>query len=674
MKNVEIENPFSVTKATDFTNQEIADLWVDFYTKSGEDLGHYLNPSDLMPKYVIGGKGCGKTHLLRYFSYPLQKLRNEDSYSLIKHDKYIGLHIDLGAMNSARMYGCDVKDDQWDSLFGYYLELFAGLHLLKALRDLFLGLKIDKEKEALVISNIKKTVCYEKDIFFGNSIEEFSKYINEQKKIVDFHINNAALKRSIDFEDLNIKLSSGDIFFVIPKVITETIAELQKVKFIFILDELEKLREYQKIFINTLVWDKKAPSTFWIGARTYGFTTRSIRTGEVLINGSEFQEISLDDLMSEDENRYKTFAINLCAKRLKGVIPISDYDGSNIGELRSQIDEYFQDFNEDIFLDGIQKSKRELPHQRNFKSKVKEGIEKKMLRTGEDLSNSNEIFDKYIRDNNLLLEKYKILLFYKLWAKTNNLKEILESISEELEKYRSNKFSKINSYEEKYKMDLLAQLIFENNEKIFSYTGIDNFIKISSENPRALLVILKEIFERSKLKHENPFQKKKSIKIKTQSLGMYNASKWFYEDTEAYGEDGKVLYKCIYNLATILQGIRFSDKPSETSPSSFSFKPEKVSKEASKFLKLALIHRAILEVKGRHDKNSERIENAYQINRMLAPYFNLPISRRGIVPFNESLFESIFNPNKHANFQELYNKYINRMNAPFDFEAQVEMF
>jgi hypothetical protein len=217
-------------------------------------------------------------------------------------------------------------------------------------------------------------------------------------------------------------------------------------------------------------------------------------------------------------------------------------------------------------------------------------------------------------------------------------------------------------------------LLFENNLKIFPYTGINSFIKISSENPRAFLVILKEIFERSKLNQEYPFEKNRTISIESQSLGIYYASKWFYEDTEAYGEDGKKLYKCIYNLATLLQGIRFADKPSETSPSSFSYKPDKASSEADKFIHLSETYRILIPVSGRRDKNSERIEMSYQINRMVAPYFNLPISRRGIVPLNESFIEAIFNPNKHGDFQNLFNDFINKMNAPFGVESQIEIF
>ncbi|HEV8505125.1 MAG TPA: hypothetical protein VGQ53_07000, partial [Chitinophagaceae bacterium] len=378
-ENIELENPFNITKATDFSNQQIADYWVDFYTSNGEDLKHYLNPSDLTPKYIIGSKGCGKTHLLRYFSFPLQKLRNKDSAkNVIENDKYIGLNVDLGAMNSSRMFGCDISDEQWDAIFGYYLELYTGINFLDVLSDLFVSLKLNISEEIKLVEKIKVSLCYDEMLNSTITIRELRNYINELKKNVDFHINNAALIRKIDFKRLAIKLTPGDIFFKLPEILVNELNELKDLKFIFILDELEKLREYQKIYVNTMVWDKKRPSTFWIGARTFGFTTRNIKSGEVLKNGSEFQEIKLDEIMRDDEDRYQIFATNLMAKRLNNIKGIN----LNLGDsnLKLQIDIYFEHFNDNIFLNNLRKRRKEFPHERSFKYKLKEGIEKKLIR------------------------------------------------------------------------------------------------------------------------------------------------------------------------------------------------------------------------------------------------------------------------------------------------------
>ena len=63
-----MHNPFNVTKASEYSDEQINKYWVSM----GDD--NILDTSDYTPKYILGGKGCGKTHMLRYYSYPLQKL------------------------------------------------------------------------------------------------------------------------------------------------------------------------------------------------------------------------------------------------------------------------------------------------------------------------------------------------------------------------------------------------------------------------------------------------------------------------------------------------------------------------------------------------------------------------------------------------------------------------
>jgi len=54
MNTYPINNPFSITKATDFTDSQINEYWVNV----NRDY-NILNPNELLPKYILGGKGCG---------------------------------------------------------------------------------------------------------------------------------------------------------------------------------------------------------------------------------------------------------------------------------------------------------------------------------------------------------------------------------------------------------------------------------------------------------------------------------------------------------------------------------------------------------------------------------------------------------------------------------------
>src|SRR5580704_925424 len=67
-----LREPFEVTKASDFTDAQIAATWVDL---SGGGFFELADPRSPMPLMLLGGKGSGRTHLMRYYSFALQKLR-----------------------------------------------------------------------------------------------------------------------------------------------------------------------------------------------------------------------------------------------------------------------------------------------------------------------------------------------------------------------------------------------------------------------------------------------------------------------------------------------------------------------------------------------------------------------------------------------------------------------
>jgi hypothetical protein len=74
------QNPFRITKAGEFSDQEINDYWIDIYEHEKDS---FLNPVDPKPKFLLGSKGCGKTHLLRFHSYPLQKIQHNNKLAEI---------------------------------------------------------------------------------------------------------------------------------------------------------------------------------------------------------------------------------------------------------------------------------------------------------------------------------------------------------------------------------------------------------------------------------------------------------------------------------------------------------------------------------------------------------------------------------------------------------------
>ena len=66
-------NPLAITKAVDFTDSQINTMWVDWPAEGG--FAELMNVRSPMPRIVSGGKGTGRTHMMRHFSAPVQAIR-----------------------------------------------------------------------------------------------------------------------------------------------------------------------------------------------------------------------------------------------------------------------------------------------------------------------------------------------------------------------------------------------------------------------------------------------------------------------------------------------------------------------------------------------------------------------------------------------------------------------
>src|SRR4051812_854641 len=84
-------NPFNVTKAVDFSDAQIATTWVDFKAEEGGFFS-LADPTSPMPRILLGGKGSGRTHLMRYYSATLQRLRHADDPQAVLADRYLGIY------------------------------------------------------------------------------------------------------------------------------------------------------------------------------------------------------------------------------------------------------------------------------------------------------------------------------------------------------------------------------------------------------------------------------------------------------------------------------------------------------------------------------------------------------------------------------------------------------
>lgn len=662
----EIVNPFNITKAVDFSDKEIFAYWVDFSDAGG--LFERAKPTSPMPMLILGGKGSGKTHLMRYFSCALQAIRHRTNITQgLKEDGYVGIYFRCGGLNSARFKGKRQSDDEWIAVFAYYMELWLAQVVLMTILDSFKGSDELKENEKSISKGIAGLFA-DPSIKSMDSIAEIQEYLQDLQRNLDFAVNNCAITGCLKVE---ITVTHGKLVFGIPKILSSNLPTLEESLFVYLIDEFENLSETQQKYVNTLIREKESPCSFKVGARLYGVRTyKTYSADEENKDGSEFETLKLDDFLRENDTKYREFAKKLIMKRLSenGYAQASQLDQQK--RFPDYLSYHFEEPKEGkfskeltLFVDSTWKN-RERPYFQALRKKLGEGRKRK-LAPGISTEKDIDLVISHLQCPEYpLLEKFNILLLYKDWQSNKNLIASAESIKSDCQNLKQNKSpgERYKAQMEHFKTDMIAQLRRDCAQKQV-YAGVNTLIDMSWGLPKNLLVLLKCGFEWAVFYGERPFRDR-PLTIEAQQAGVSEATDWFFRDARMIGRDGNDVQASVNKLGTLLRRIRFSDKPSECSITAFSADLSQSSSESRRIIDLAQKWSLLIRVGIHKDKNTGRIDEKIQLNRMLAPRWDLSIFRRGTISLSPDEINAIFDKECEKKFEDVFEDRVARMMAP----------
>lgn len=661
-------NPFSLTKANDLSDDQIQELWVDIAPPDSPDslfgAGRFASP---MPTFILGSKGSGKTHLMRYASFALQKKRFErDRLTPLagaQVDGYVGIYTLCSGLETGRFQGKGQSEEAWLEVFSYYLELSLGIAVLAAIDDLLEGGDKDKIEPPLCAA-----VCqlFDFDLPTASRIGCLVDQFEQRRRELDYQVNNAAFTGELV---PNVTASRGRLIFGIPQAFRNCYDNLGDFLFAYQLDELENLTESQQRHVNTLVRDRRGPATLKIGARQFGIKTHAtMSAGEENIRDSEFEELRLDLRFRHNEKTYRDLVTQLVERRLQNFWPQSS---TGLAGRRRRLTDWFEEPKRDPFdplfirlVKGAPSLER--PHMAHLRNALTArlpsgGIDG--VRNDEDITG---IMNAIAVPDAPLLEKLNTFLIYNAWAKGLDLAQAATSVRSDCNAFVSS--GGAGRYRQKldhYKSDLIAQM-FRDASIRYNYGGLDEFTRMSEGQPRALITLLKQTFDWATFQGERPFESG-SISLDAESKGALAAADWFYNNMRKAGGEGQAILIAIDRLAELFRINRFADNPIECSLIGFSVSARVGSETSRKNLRLALDYSFLVEILGgQSERNSEQVTGKFQLNRMLVPKWGLPTGRRGIKPLSGAEMDAIFDPEMDGAFQMVKADWASRMNAPFE--------
>ena len=657
----DLKNPFDIVKATDLSDRQIADYFVDF--PGGASLLGRIKPTSRMPMFIFGGKGSGKTHLMRYLSYPLQRSRfssGEAAITGIAEEGYLGIYFRCGGLNAQRFSGKGQPEDVWRDMFAYYMELWLGQLVLTTISDLYSDLP--RIRSVQLINDATRLL----DIMPSPTpatFEELSKHLETLQRQADVAINNCALTRRLDVQ---IQATAGRLLFGLPEITARHLPELRSTLFLYLIDEFENLTRPQQRYINTLVRERKDPCSFKVGVRLYGFRTKqTFSADEENREDSEYEVLRLDsELRERPDTSQQNFARDLVHKRLLQA-------GYLLGTTPEHMDisAWFEVGDQDFSRTDIEVSKGEPQDSEpsyiiSLRRKLRQGLRSGASNGVRSDSDIERVISTLRFPQNPLIERTSIFLMYREWASGANLLKAAEAISQSACRYarsptRTN-HQKVLKY---FRSDIVAQLLRETKQKQ-RYLGFETFVKMSAGLPRGLLTILKYVFTWSLFYGEQPFREGR-ISARAQSEGIGQASEWFFTEARAPGVTGAQVRDAMTRLGQLLREVRFSDKPSECSLSTFSADLTTATENAIEVLEAAANWSMLLRVAGgQHDRNDGRVDEKYQVHPMLAPRWDLPIARRGALGLSGEELTAVFAPSNPFDFDVVLKRRVAAMTAP----------
>jgi len=657
----DLKNPFDLVKATDLSDGQIAEYFVDF--PGGASLIDRIKPTSPMPMFIFGGKGSGKTHLMRYLSYPLQLRRQAEPSApiAIANQGYLGIYFRCGGLNAQRFFGKGQPQEVWEDIFAYYMELWFGQLVLSTIIDLCQN--SPTVQSVRLISDVNRLL----DVLppqVPATLQEFADHLEFLQREADVAINNCALTGRLDVQ---IKVTRGRLVFGLPKTLVGHLTEIRSILFLYLVDEFENLTEIQQKYINTLVRERQDPCSFKVGVRLYGLRTKqTVNAGEENREDSEYEALRLDaELRERPDAAQFNFARDLVHRRLlqAGYITKSaaeEFDVSrwfDLGESSSvNVDSTLP---HDRYRDG------EAPYIANLRRKLEQGVKTGSAPGLKTTSDIQQVIAAIRLPGQLLVERTSTFLLYRAWARGKNLLPAAEAISDSAKNYISG--SKETPHGEVlryFRADIVAQLLRETKQKQ-RYLGFGTFVKMSAGLPRGLLTVLKHIFMWSLFYGEQPFQQDR-ISVRAQMDGVAQAAEWFFTEARAPGPIGALVRDAMTRLGQLLREVRFSDKPSECSLSSFSANLTTASQKAIEVLKEAENWSMLIRIAGgQHDRNEGRVDEKYQVHPMLAPRWDLPIARRGALALSGEEVTAIFAPLEMAEFEATLRRRVSAMTAPY---------
>lgn len=563
------------------------------------------------PLVIEGGRGCGKTSLLRYLCHRTQLSLNRDLTNA-NVPRQLGLYLRADTQFLRTFRGDWLAQDEWVQVFSHALALMLLAELLDAV--CLLGKTPERRAAFPGVDTLNFGFLASLDPSFPATLTDLQGDVDSRRNALEMWMNNPDLcsrPRILPLKSL--------LLLVIRSLRLQVPALMGTDVFVFV-DEYENLLDYQMRVINTLLKHSEPPLIFHIAAKRNSMTVRQTLGAEQLQEREDYRKIDIEERLESNFSLFaaELFFFRLAGERIEGLdIPV---DPAKLSDVSCLPERFFNQAYRDRVLGAVNRIFptlnrpqiadhifRDTALHARLRDSLAEAL--KAIEPGFPL-------DRLMRQDVPVASVCTLPLLYQ--------KKRPSDLARELELYAAGLPSKFVSadWEHHYFLATVLYLYLPLQRPCIAYAGFETFVKLSCNNLRHFIelcyVSLSEVDIAGMVRGVPPQAQAKAARA---------ASSIFFKETKGAGDHGPRLHQIVSTLGQIFRLSQQRPSQSEAERTHFSITHGSPSPQTELLLRECEKWSVLFAERETKVKGSRLHGVEYVLNPIFAPYFGISFNK-----------------------------------------------
>ena len=539
---------------------------------------YFSTLKDHRPCILQGGRGTGKTTVLRGLSYQGQYAILNGDIKRFDKNSFVGIYYRVNTNHAHAFQGRGIDETAWTNIYAHYFNLLICWEICK-----FLKWHGEKNNNDEVLS-AHACGLMATSLHIDTNINSFDALCDELESTMyafQSDVNN------VSAESIPRLSMLGDPI----KLFVEQAVKLQQLKgkmFYLIIDEYENLLDSQQQAINTLLKHVPDTYTFKIGVRELGWRVKyTLNKDELLNDPADYSLINITEQFSANDKDFAAFARDVCNLRICELL-----DGEE------EADEY-----------SIERSLPGLSIE----------DESELLKI-ED-SDYYRSFSQYEAESGSELNihpLYKFFLAY--WADVHH-----DSIEDTVRNYHSSTYSWDQRYEN-YKYSLLFKIRRGRGASGIQkyYAGWSTYVKLANGNIRYLMEL---VYKAYYIYLQEDGDITKPIPCEKQTEAAHDVGWKNLTELEGMWNKGVQITKLVQALGSLFGKIAAYRGKSAPELVQFDIDGD-ISERTMEIINASVMNLAIIRMASNKLSGKEIKSYQYSLHPIFAPYFQFSFRRK----------------------------------------------